>query len=104
MTLRPREVRRNDASRRLSIVWDDGAKSSIGYGDLRENCRCSRCRAARQRGVPPPEVRTELTIETIAEFGGDALRFHFSDGHDTGIYPWEYLFELSHAGRDAKEL
>lgn len=92
--MRPREVRRIDAEARLQILWDDGHQSSLAYDHLRRNCRCSRCRAAAQQGASAP-VLAGITVAEISEFGGYALRFHFSDGHDTGIYPWEYLLELA---------
>src|SRR5206468_5094203 len=38
--------------------------------------------------------KRDVTIQNVEPVGHYALRPTFSDGHDTGIYSWEYLHEL----------
>jgi len=38
--------------------------------------------------------KRDVTIQSIQKSGNYALQITFSDGHDSGIYTWEYLFEL----------
>jgi len=38
--------------------------------------------------------KINVTITDIKPVGNYALQFVFSDGHDTGLYSWEYLYEL----------
>ena len=38
-----------------------------------------------------------LTVESAELVGNYALRLRFSDGHDTGIYSWQYLREIDPA-------
>jgi DUF971 family protein len=38
--------------------------------------------------------KREVTIDEVEEVGHYAIRPKFSDGHDTGIYSWDYLHEL----------
>jgi DUF971 family protein len=40
---------------------------------------------------------TDVTIVAVEPVGNYAVRLCFSDGHDTGLYSWSYLYEL---GRD----
>ena len=35
-----------------------------------------------------------ISISKLEAVGNYAIRVHFSDGHNTGIYSWEYLFSL----------
>ena len=41
--------------------------------------------------------KKEVAIERVAAVGNYALQLFFDDGHNTGIYSWEYLYQL---GRD----
>lgn len=36
-----------------------------------------------------------VTITALAAVGNYALKIEFSDGHDTGLYDWDYLYQLS---------
>jgi DUF971 family protein len=38
-----------------------------------------------------------VRIDKVDPVGNYAARIHFDDGHDTGLYSWDYLYEL---GRD----
>ena len=38
--------------------------------------------------------KRNVTIQSIQKSGNYALQITFSDGHDSGIFTWEYLFEL----------
>ena len=35
-----------------------------------------------------------ISISKLESVGNYAIRVHFSDGHNTGIFSWEYLFSL----------
>ena len=45
--------------------------------------------------------KQDVTISSIVPMGNYAIAIHFSDGHNTGIYSWSYLF---HLGTDKEEL
>ena len=53
-------------------------------------------KTARARGDVVTDKQA-VNIERIEPYGGYAVRLYFDDGHDTGIYSWDYLREL---GRD----
>ena len=50
-----------------------------------------------QRVLKPESVAEELTIDDLSLVGRYAINFRWSDGHDTGIYSFRYLRELSEA-------
>lgn len=62
--------------------------------------------SAEVRGHGSGEGKLELAKERVQvtavdPVGNYAVRLHFDDGHDSGIYSWSYLHELG-AGYDAK--
>jgi DUF971 family protein len=95
----PVEIQRNDHGR-MRILWDDGHESRYAYADLRQACPCATCREQRaQRQVNPFQVITTVTphdVEPVhlSTVGNYALNIEWSDGHRTGIYPWDMLRAL----------
>jgi len=87
---------------RLLIEWSDGEQRSYSFSELRDNCPCASCREKRSQ---PPAATTLLPVLSAAEarplevqgmkpVGNYAYSIEFSDGHDTGIYTFEFLREL----------
>lgn len=77
---------------RLLVQWVDRT-ADLRAMDLRAACRCGGCRAlflrAGRTAIPP-----HLRLTGAVPVGQYALQLSFSDGHDRGIYPWEWLREL----------
>ena len=89
---------------KLEIRWQDGHVSVYPIRELRRQCPCAACKTFREEQAKKP--RTSLTVfgkategplaATGAELvGGYALRIHWSDDHDSGIYSFEYLRSIS---------
>ena len=87
----------------VSIEWRDGHQSHWSFRWLRDACPCATCHEARDGegrapGVAKPKPASLLPmfeapprpqeIETVGKY---AIKFHWSDGHDSGIYSWDYL-------------
>ena len=90
----PTEVKLHQASRVLEIAFDDGSTFRLPYEYLRVYSP-----SAEVRGHGPGQEvlqvgKRDVTIASVEPVGHYALRPTFSDGHDTGIYSWEYLHEL----------
>ena len=86
--------------RELSITWVDGEQSVYDVRDLRLACGCAQCVdewSAQDRLVPQsvPDDVHPLSIQSVGRY---ALQIHWSDGHSTGIYPFERLRELGRPG------
>jgi DUF971 family protein len=101
MNLQPTKLELTPAGR-LRVTWTDGQVREHAPGELRDACPCATCREKRNSPPPPP---TALPVITQAEarplrvigmtpVGNYAYSIHFSDGHNTGIYPLELLREL----------
>jgi len=90
----PTEVKLHQASHVLEIAFDDGLTFRLPYEYLRVYSP-----SAEVRGHGPGQEtlqigKKDVTIASVEPVGHYALRPTFSDGHDTGIYSWEYLHEL----------
>jgi DUF971 family protein len=84
----------HQASRVLEIAFDDGAHFQIPF----ELMRVYSPSAEVQGHGPGQEVlqtgKREVSITDIAPVGHYAVQPRFSDGHDTGIFSWTYLYKL----------
>ena len=88
----PRKLHNVRQQQQLIISWQDGQEHKFTYRELRAACRCASCRANKVRGYLLL-IDADLQLEKINNLG-QGLQFVFSDGHERGIYPWQYLFEL----------
>lgn len=80
----------------VSIKWSDGSKSRYSAAQLRRNCPCASCvnEWTGDKILRDESVADELKFGNISIVGRYALSFHFSDGHDTGIFSFAYLQTL----------
>lgn len=88
-------------SRQLEIAFADGQRFRIAYELMRV---CSPSAEVQGHG-PGQEVlqtgKREVDIEAIEPVGHYAVKPRFSDGHDSGLFSWTYLYAL---GRDQDRL
>ena len=90
----PTDVKLHQASRVLEVVFPDGRHFRLPYEFLRVHSP-----SAEVRGHGPGQEtlqtgKRDVTIASVEPVGHYALRPTFSDGHDTGIYSWEHLYDL----------
>ncbi len=80
----------------LRIEWQDGHESLYPVRQLRLGCRCANC-IEELTGRPllsEEDVPEDVRPERITPVGRYAIQISWSDGHDTGIYSFDYLREL----------
>jgi DUF971 family protein len=87
----------------VEIDWKDGHHSAWNFAWLRNACPCATCHEERDKsgrapGVPKPKPQTLLVMYEpparpveVTPVGKYALKFKWTDGHESGIYSWEYL-------------
>lgn len=92
----PESVGPTSDGSRLRIEWEDGHVSTYEPWRLRLACPCAGCvdEMTGERMLTPAMVSEDVYPLEIRYVGSYALRFHWSDGHDTGIYPFDYLRRL----------
>jgi len=90
----PTDVKLHQASRVLELVFANGRHFRLPYEYLRVHSP-----SAEVRGHGPGQEilqtgKRDVTIASVEPVGHYALRPTFSDGHSTGIYSWDYLYDL----------
>lgn len=83
----------------ITINWSDGSTTSYRAPALRRACPCAGCinEWTGEKVLDPANIPDDLTIRHISIVGRYALNFHFSDGHETGIFSFKYLRDLTAA-------
>lgn len=90
----PLEIKVHQVSRLLEIAFDNGASFRLPFEYLRVYSP-----SAEVRGHGPGQEvlqagKKEIGLSKIEPVGNYAVQIYFSDGHNTGIYSWDYLNEL----------
>jgi DUF971 family protein len=90
----PTAITLHQASRVLEIAFDNGSAFRLPYEYLRVYSP-----SAEVRGHGPGQEvlqfgKRDVAIKSVESVGHYALRPSFSDGHDTGIFSWDYLYDL----------
>jgi DUF971 family protein len=90
--VKPKIVKRIDP-RRTDIIWNDGHISPYPSWYLRENCHCAECveEFTGKHKVAPGSIPSSLERINLQPVGNYALNFSWSDGHNAGIYSFEFL-------------
>lgn len=92
----------------MEISWRDGHQSAYTFAFLRHACPCAVCNEERKAsglapGVAAPSKDSGPFVlyqapprpVDVTPVGKYALRFKWNDGHESGIYSWEYLRRVS---------
>ena len=97
----PTEIKLHQKSRILEIAFADGAAFRLPCEFLRVYSP-----SAEVRGHGPGQEvlqvgKKDVEITRVEPVGSYAVQFTFSDGHDTGIYSWDLLYDY---GRRQEEM
>jgi len=97
----PVTIRLRKASCQVTLEYEDGTSFDLPFEYLRVYSP-----SAEVRGHGPGQEvlqtgKENVRVTSIEPIGYYALQFVFDDGHDTGLYTWQYLYELG-AQRDEK--
>ena len=96
----PQEIKLHQVTGLLELVYEDG----ITFNLPAEYLRVFSPSAEVQGHTPAQAVlqtgKQMVKIANLVPQGHYAIRIEFSDGHDTGIFSWQYLFELGSKQQD----
>lgn len=91
----------------LTVKWSDGSRTAHDMGMLRKQCPCATCRAERDKIESPKGLSSLRVIQSstpavaqaqilqVLPVGRYALTFHWNDGHQTGIYAYDFLLKTA---------
>lgn len=97
----PTSLTRDDKGS-ICISWDDATETIWTPSELRKACPCATCREKKRKGVDAPSrplvlpvisaaEAKPLKIESMQPVGNYAYNVAFSDGHNSGIFPFKLL-------------
>jgi DUF971 family protein len=86
----------------LIIEWSDARTCRYPVGPLRMACPCAECRGGHEkmgRQFDPTNLLDLIpvqpyTVDRLELVGNYALQFFWNDGHNSGLYTWDYLYRL----------
>ena len=95
ITPTPSEIKFHQKSKLLEIIFDDNTECMLSTEFLRVHSP-----SAEVQGHSPEQAvlqvgKENVNINKIEPVGNYAIKIFFTDGHDTGLYSWQYLHMLA---------
>ena len=90
----PVELRVNRARNELTVVFESGEQFPLSAEYLRVESPSAEVQGHSAAQKQIVGGKRHVKIESLEPVGNYATRICFDDGHDTGLYSWEYLHEL----------
>jgi len=90
----------------VDITWDDGHSSHYPFPFLRDACPCALCDEERTKTGRKPGEAVKPQSGALPMFkpaakpgsaegvGRYAIKFHWNDGHELGLYSWQFLRDI----------
>lgn len=100
MKVKPQQIKIQDKDK-LLIKWNNDTESRITLKYLRDECPCANCKGETillktYRPPKPAMLNPDMyVVQKIQTVGGYAIQISWKDGHNTGIYSWDYLKKLA---------
>ena len=85
---------------KLRITWEDSTEIILSLKYMRDQCPCAGCKGETillktYRPPAPIVVTPEMyQVKNIEVVGDYAIQITWKDGHNTGIYSWDYIKQL----------
>jgi DUF971 family protein len=91
----PVRLRFSRAEKRLALELEDGETLEVPYELLRVESPSAEVQGHGVSGRTLVTGKREVQVERAERVGSYAVRLVFSDGHDTGLFTWDYLVALA---------
>jgi DUF971 family protein len=89
----PTEIKLHKASRTLELAYGADERYRLSAEFLRVHSPSAEVQG---HGTPVLQYgKSKVALEQIEPAGNYALKLTFSDGHDSGLYSWDYLYQLA---------
>ena len=90
----PLEIRVKSKEKILEVDFDDGASFAIAAELLRVESPSAEIQGHGSGQKVTPAGRRHVNILNVEPVGNYAIKISFDDLHDTGIFSWQYLYDL----------
>lgn len=91
---RPTEIRLKDKGRVLDVTFEDGRRFALGAEYLRVMSPSAEVQGHSEKDRVTVGGKRGCAMIDVAPVGSYAVRLGFDDMHDTGIFTWDYLYDL----------
>jgi DUF971 family protein len=96
----PTKIRLRKASSLVTLEYEDGASVDLPFEYLRVFSPSAEVKGHGSGQGVLQTGKEHVQITAIEPIGHYAVRLIFDDGHDTGLYTWDYLYELGAGQRE----
>ena len=88
----PNSVKLSSDKKSLQIAYDNEKFLILSSSFLRAHTPS----AENKKNLDSPDINkfSKVLIKKIEKVGNYAIRISFSDGHNTGIYSWDFLYDI----------
>ena len=100
-TLWPEEIRLSKRKDTLFVRFDNGYETTLSAELLRVESPSAEVQGHGVGQKTTPSGKAKVTISALEPVGNYAIRIRFSDGHDTGLFSWNILYDY---GRRQQQL
>jgi DUF971 family protein len=90
----PTEITLHQQSRVLDIAFDNGTRFQLPYEFLRVYSPSAEVRGHGEGQETLQVGKRNVGITELVPVGQYAVKIVFDDGHDSGLYSWDYLYDL----------
>ena len=90
----PTNISLDKSKQSLSVEYDTGESFILSAEYLRTHSQSAEVKGHGKGQEILVTGKKDVLISTIETICNYAIKITFSDGHDTGLYSWKYLFEL----------
>jgi DUF971 family protein len=90
----------------MIIQWNNGESSILPFIELRLSCKCAACvdEWTRERKVKRGDIKPDIKPMAIEVVGRYAIQIKWSDGHGSGIYPFDQIYLLASHLKEAHKI
>ena len=91
----PTDIQVHDAGRRLDVIYDDGVTATNSAEKLRVNSPSAEVQGHSPSQRVVVKGKENVRIVDLKPIGNYAIQIVFDDGHNTGLFTWDYLRQLA---------
>jgi ATP-binding protein involved in chromosome partitioning len=94
---KPERPKVDSDAKTITLTWEDGETSTVSNAALRRACSCALCvdEMTRKPLLDPTSIPMDIHAEKVGIIGNYAVMVDWSDGHNTGFFPYSVIRELA---------
>jgi len=94
---KPQRPRVDFDAKTITLTWENGEKATVSNAALRRACSCALCVDEMTRAplLDPRTIPMDIRAEKVGIIGNYAVMVDWSDGHNTGFFPYSTIRELA---------